>query len=108
MNPTEFAEILSNVTGVTVKYRQTTNQEMMSALPEVVAREAAESFAYAAEFGYEGRDDSTVVHPKDVSSCTRIKLALLTRLQLGVHVNLPTVEDWVRKQNWLKVLKVES
>lgn len=36
-------------------------------VPEFLVEELKETFGYMAEFGYEGRDDPTVVHPKDVS-----------------------------------------
>jgi NmrA-like family len=67
MDLDEFTAILSKVTGLRVRYREVTTEEMMAPLPPVVAREGAETSAYVSEFGYEGRDDETVVHLKDVS-----------------------------------------
>jgi NmrA-like family len=67
MDLDEFTAILSKVTGLRVRYREVTTEEMMAPLPPAVAREGAETSAYVAEFGYEGRDDESVVHPNHVS-----------------------------------------
>ncbi|KAM0347752.1 hypothetical protein ACHAPU_004767 [Fusarium lateritium] len=56
-------------------------------LPEDLVGELVDCFNYFDEFGYEGRDDSTVVHPRDLSS----------------DVELKTVEDFFKKQDWTQV-----
>ncbi|KAH7193701.1 uncharacterized protein B0J16DRAFT_395606 [Fusarium flagelliforme] len=50
--------------------------------------EMADCFGYFDEFGYEGRDDPTVVHPRDLQSAP----------------NLDTVESYFKKQDWSQVL----
>lgn len=37
-------------------------------LPPTLTLELDDNWAYCNEFGYEGRDDPTIIHPKDVSS----------------------------------------
>ncbi|KAF5662211.1 nitrogen metabolic regulatory protein [Fusarium heterosporum] len=56
-------------------------------LPEDLVGEMIDCFGYFNEFGYEGRDDSTIVHPRDLSS----------------KVELKTVEDYFKKQDWAQV-----
>ncbi|EXK75578.1 hypothetical protein FOQG_19656 [Fusarium oxysporum f. sp. raphani 54005] len=43
--------------------------------------------AYWNEFGYKGRDDPTVIHPRDLKS----------------PPSLDTVEDYFKKYDWTKV-----
>ncbi|KAJ4028038.1 hypothetical protein NW752_000293 [Fusarium irregulare] len=50
--------------------------------------EMADCFGYFDEFGYEGRDDPTVVHPGDLRSAPK----------------LDTVESYFEKQDWSQVL----
>ncbi|CAG7555995.1 unnamed protein product [Fusarium equiseti] len=50
--------------------------------------EMADCFGYFDEFGYEGRDDPTVVHPRDLCSAPE----------------LHTVESYFKKQDWSQVL----
>ncbi|KIL96584.1 hypothetical protein FAVG1_01328 [Fusarium avenaceum] len=54
-------------------------------LPEDLVGEMLDCFGYFDEFGYEGRDDHTVVHPLDSA------------------VGLETVEDYFKKQDWTQV-----
>jgi hypothetical protein len=37
-------------------------------VPPELGLELDDNWAYCNEFGYEGRDDPTIIHPKDVSS----------------------------------------
>jgi hypothetical protein len=45
---------------------QPKRQSKMPVPPEL-DRELEENWAYCNEFGYEGRDDPTIIHPRDVS-----------------------------------------
>ncbi|KAG8356453.1 hypothetical protein FVEN_g5814 [Fusarium venenatum] len=49
--------------------------------------EMKDCFGYFNEFGYEGRDDPTIVHPRDLKSAPK----------------LGTAEDYFMKQDWSKV-----
>ena len=61
----EFMRLWSKHTGETGRFRQISYDEMEPGTP--IGKEGADNFAYLAEFGYEGRDDPTLVYPKDVS-----------------------------------------
>lgn len=65
----EFLKLWGKINEVPVRYREISFEEMVvKAGP--LGREGAEALAYNTDFGYEGRADPTVVHPKDVSSST--------------------------------------
>lgn len=61
----DFLSIWSKVNGVPSRCIETPFEEYIKAGND--ARELAETAAYVAEFGFEGRGDPTVVYPKDVS-----------------------------------------
>ncbi|OQU98278.1 hypothetical protein CLAIMM_04087 [Cladophialophora immunda] len=87
MSMDEYIAILSQTLGVKTKTRVLSPEgasSVLSTLPEDLLEELVENANYFAEFGYEGRDDPSLVHPKD----------------LGIEVKLPSVEDWVKKQDW--------
>ncbi|KAK5063155.1 hypothetical protein LTR84_005231 [Exophiala bonariae] len=52
--------------------------------PFLPIEELLEGFGYMADFGYEAWEDTTVVHPKN----------------LGVPIELGSVEDWIKQQDW--------
>ncbi|KIW09980.1 hypothetical protein PV08_11756 [Exophiala spinifera] len=82
----EFVAIWGRVNCVETRYETTAPDEVWIDIPEL--REDIEDAAdYIAEFGFDGGDPS-VVHPKD----------------LGVPINLPSVADWVKKQDWSGIL----
>ncbi|KAK7414936.1 hypothetical protein QQX98_006261 [Neonectria punicea] len=56
-------------------------------IPDELKQEIADNFAYINEFGYEGRDDPTVIHPRELES----------------SLSLGTAYDYIKKQDWSKV-----
>jgi hypothetical protein len=66
MSIEDFLKVWGKINGVPVRFREISFEKMVQAAG-MLGREGAESFAYNAEFGYEGRGDPTVVHPKYVS-----------------------------------------
>ena len=62
----DFLKLWGKFNRVAVRFREISFDEMVEAAG-MLGREGAEAFAYATDFGYEGRDDPTVIHPKDVS-----------------------------------------
>ncbi|GFG15012.1 hypothetical protein IFM5058_07238 [Aspergillus udagawae] len=56
-------------------------------IPTELKAEHEDNMAYWNEFGYEGRDDPTVIHPRDLNS----------------PPSLDTVGDYVKKYDWMKV-----
>lgn len=67
MGPGEFLELWGKINHVPTAYTQISLAEMMA--NEQCGREGAESYGYIGEFGHEAREDTSVVHPKDVSIC---------------------------------------
>ncbi|KIX96202.1 uncharacterized protein Z520_07980 [Fonsecaea multimorphosa CBS 102226] len=90
MSMDEYIAILSQTLGVRTRTKVVAPDDptsVYSTLPQDLLLEMTDNASYFAEFGYEGRNDPSVVHPKD----------------LGVEVKLPSVEDWVKKQDWSAV-----
>ncbi|EGU78457.1 hypothetical protein FOXB_11033, partial [Fusarium oxysporum f. sp. conglutinans Fo5176] len=56
-------------------------------VPTELKAELEDNMAYWNEFGYKGRDDPTVIHPRDLKS----------------PPSLDTVEDYFKKYDWTKV-----
>lgn len=63
----EFIEIWSRVLNIKAKVISLPYDTVMEGVPEELDLELTEMAQYSAEFGYEARDDPSVVHPKDVS-----------------------------------------
>ena len=66
MSIEDFLQLWGKTNGVPVRFREIGFDEMVEAAG-ILGREGAEAFAYNADFGYEGRDDPTVVHQEHVS-----------------------------------------
>ncbi|KIW74229.1 hypothetical protein Z517_12169 [Fonsecaea pedrosoi CBS 271.37] len=94
MSMDEFVALLSRTLGVKMRTKILTMDEVAAgtgiwgSLPEDLLLELSDNTNYFVEFGYEGRDDPSVVHPH----------------ALGVEVKLPSVEDWIKKQDWSAIL----
>lgn len=66
----EVAAILSQVIGIPAEAVQLPKGQSKVTEPAELKLELDDNFAYWSEYGYEGRADPTVIHPKDVSvSC---------------------------------------
>jgi hypothetical protein len=63
----EVAEAFTQATGVKAECIKLKKGESNVPLPSDLAQELEDNWAYCNEFGYEGRDDPTIIHPKDVS-----------------------------------------
>ncbi|KAJ9615427.1 hypothetical protein H2200_001502 [Cladophialophora chaetospira] len=82
----EFAQTWGRALGVEAKYVATGPDEVWVAIPEL-QEDIEECADFITEFGFDGGNPS-VVHPKD----------------LGIPVNLGTLEKWIKKQDWSTVL----
>jgi hypothetical protein len=75
----DFVKTWARVLNVKARTTVWSYQEMVDAIGPEFGPEFAEAMAYGAEFGYEARDDLTLVHPRDVScSCNAARIARLT------------------------------
>ena len=63
----ELTEAFTRATGTKSELVTIPLDQFGAALPEDLAIEMADNIAYFNEFGYEGRDDPTVIHPDAVS-----------------------------------------
>ncbi|KAL4782341.1 hypothetical protein BJX76DRAFT_349463 [Aspergillus varians] len=88
ITPNRFVEIWSRALGVTAKWIKLPEGESIPGVPEDLVKELIDNWAYFNEFGYEGRDDPTLIHPH----------------QLEPRLDQPSVESWVKKQDWSAVL----
>jgi hypothetical protein len=64
----EVAAAFAQATGFEAEFIRLSKDQVNPNFPPDLRVEMDECLAYLNEFGYEGRDDATVVHPKDVSS----------------------------------------
>ena len=68
MSLDEYLEIIGRVKGVKMKnVLPPPDAEVDTGMPAELAEEMSDNAKYFEEFGYEARDDPSVLHPKDVS-----------------------------------------
>jgi len=63
----DFVKTWARVLGVKARATGWSYQEIVDVISPEFGPESAEAMAYGAEFGYEARDDPTLVHHRDVS-----------------------------------------
>lgn len=75
----EFFAIWSRVLGVPAEVVTLPEGESIPGVPDELKQELIDNWAYFNEFGYEGRDDSSLIHPRQVCDffyrcvcCTRV------------------------------------
>ncbi|EXJ54606.1 hypothetical protein A1O7_09947 [Cladophialophora yegresii CBS 114405] len=68
MTMDEYLQIVCAVKGVKAVNQNVPLDASSGSLPEELVAELADNAGYFEEFGYEGRDDPTLVHPRDVSA----------------------------------------
>ena len=105
----EFTEAFTRASGIKSELVTVSLEQFAAALPEDLKVEMADNIAYFNDFGYEGRDDPTVIHPKAVSisqafqhrsKCCPANIAP----QLSSPPKLASVVDYMGKQDWSKIL----
>ncbi|KAL7812731.1 NAD(P)-binding protein [Trichoderma gracile] len=84
----ELAAVFSQATGIPAEAVQLPEGQSKVTSPPELKLELDDNFAYWNEFGYEGRDDPTVIHPRDLAT-------------LG---KLDTVYNYFKKFDWNKIL----
>ncbi|KAH8821969.1 hypothetical protein F5884DRAFT_658953 [Xylogone sp. PMI_703] len=88
MTMKEFVKLFTEAVGRPAEYVQLPIGQFAVPIPEELKDELNDNWGYWNEFGYEGRDDPTVIHPRD----------------LETKVKLDTVGNWLKKQDWSKIL----
>ncbi|KAH8810875.1 hypothetical protein F5884DRAFT_875818 [Xylogone sp. PMI_703] len=84
MTMKQFAELFAQVVGRPAEYVALPIGQWHIPIPKDIAEELDDNFGYWNEFGYEARDDPTVIHPRD----------------LETPVELDTVKNYIKKQDW--------
>ncbi|UKZ78505.1 hypothetical protein TrVFT333_006245 [Trichoderma virens FT-333] len=84
----ELAAVFTQATGIAAEAIQLPKGKSKVEEPPELKVELDDNFAYWNEFGYEGRADPTIVHPRDLATLSK----------------LDTVFNYFKKQDWTKVL----
>ncbi|KAH7026792.1 hypothetical protein B0J12DRAFT_634506 [Macrophomina phaseolina] len=84
----ELVSIFAEVTGMKAESVTLPRGFFPPSVPTELHAELEDNNAYWSEFGYEGRDDPTVVHPRDLKQAP----------------SLDTVEGYFKKHDWTKLL----
>ncbi|KAJ5816529.1 NmrA-like family protein [Penicillium robsamsonii] len=83
----EISKAFSQATGVETECILLPKGQSKVPLPSELQLELDDNWAYCNEFGYEGRDDPSIIHPKDLDS----------------SLQLDSVVEYFRKQDWSNV-----
>lgn len=62
----DVSEAFSQATGKKAVYKKLQKGQSPFPIPPELALELDDNWDYCNEFGYEGRDDPTIIHPRDV------------------------------------------
>ncbi|KAJ6032927.1 NmrA-like family protein [Penicillium canescens] len=88
----ELSKAFSQATGAETECIRLATGQSNIPLPSELLLELGDNWAYCNEFGYEGRDDPTIIHPKDLDS----------------PPELDSVVNYFRKQDWSEVFTQEK
>ncbi|KAL5340303.1 hypothetical protein BJX70DRAFT_396814 [Aspergillus crustosus] len=88
----ELSEAFTQATGIAAECILLEKGQSHIPLPPDLVAELDDNWAYCNEFGYEGRDDPAIIHPKDLDSPPR----------------LDSIADYFKKQDWSKVFPQEK
>ena len=101
-----YIEIFARVTGTKTERKTMTFEETVSNMPEELGLEIAEVMAWAKEYGYAGEKvDKSVIGFEQASQNPQCRYIANDWTQLQIPVKMGTVEDWVKAQDWSKVLE---
>jgi len=90
LNVRDFAKILAQVLGKGVEFVDY-NPSFDMGDPDL-EKDHADMIGFCVEFGYDGgKVDKSIVQPTD----------------LGIPVQLGSVKEWCRKQDWEKILQID-
>ncbi|CAI7640501.1 unnamed protein product [Penicillium pancosmium] len=88
----ELSQAFTQASGIEAECIMLPKGQSHVPVPPILGLELDDNWAYCNEFGYEGRDDPTILHPKDLDSSPQ----------------LDSVVNYFRKQDWSKVFKQEK
>jgi hypothetical protein len=105
LTPREIATAFTKATGMNAEVVILPKGSLPSSLPPSLKISIEDNMAYWNEFGYEGREDSTVVHPCNVSQLDIIvpQAAANKCIKLSSPPSLDSVEAYLKKYDWTEV-----
>lgn len=78
----DYVKLWSKITGVPAAFEHSTIDDLDKVAPGGYGIKTAEMYAYAQDFGYWGKDDSSVGFARDVSGCGELIKCRLTPFSL--------------------------
>lgn len=97
----EVSEAFTKAAGIKSEVVTLPLGEFHLPVPDELKLELSDNAGYWNEFGYEGRDDPTIIHPSDVSYLDAgLEICTDAQLQLETSLSLGTVEGYFKKQDW--------
>jgi len=102
----DYVKLWSKITGVPAAFEHSTVETMDKLAPGGYGEEIGEMYAYAQDFGYWAKDDTSVVFAKDVSFNMPGFRTVLTFLflQLGVDIPVTSIEEYIKGEDWSELL----
>ncbi|KAH7327248.1 hypothetical protein BKA65DRAFT_566619, partial [Rhexocercosporidium sp. MPI-PUGE-AT-0058] len=85
---TEYVALWSKTTGVAATFEKSTVAVLDKLAPGGYGEEIGEMYAYAQDFGYWAKDDTSVIFPKD----------------LGVEVAATRIKDYIKNEDWSELI----
>ena len=101
----EFVAAFSRATDLQAEYVELPWGSSSQGLPGDLKIELDDNWACFNEFGYEGREDASVMHPRQVRrrNVERETCVDSCMSQLGHPPKLGSVADWIQKQDWSRL-----
>ncbi|KAL2061271.1 hypothetical protein VTL71DRAFT_7544 [Oculimacula yallundae] len=84
----EYVALWSRITGHPAAFEKSTVEALDKVAPGGFGDEIGEMYAYAQDFGYWAKDDTSVIFPKD----------------LGVKVDATRIEDYIKNEDWSELI----
>ncbi|KAH8705487.1 putative hscarg dehydrogenase [Talaromyces proteolyticus] len=82
-----WTKLWGDTLGVKASFKQVSEDEYFTGVPDALRKELAETFAYVEEFGYTGGDPN-----------------VLTAEEIGIEVSLTSMKDYIKREDWSSVL----
>jgi hypothetical protein len=106
MTMSDFAVLVGRVLGVDTNI--VAEAKFLSQMPPPFKEVLNDSIDFFDEFGYAGQKvDKSVRNPWEVSCRSTFNAHLADSKQLGIPLNLGSVEDWIKKSDWSAVLQTK-
>ncbi|KAK0122070.1 hypothetical protein ONS95_010334 [Cadophora gregata] len=88
MTWSEYVALWTRTTGYPATFEKSTVAVLDKLAPGGYGEEIGEMYAYMQDFGYWGKDDASVIFPKD----------------LGIEVGATRIEDYIKNEDWSELI----